>query len=170
VKNYIRIFTLLNRTTVEQLEQEHDAAPQQRLLQKKVAEDITVRVHGETEYAVALAATDVLFGKGTIDRLQSLSEDKFLSVFVGAGVPVAEVPRDAITRGVNVVDLFTDTSQLVASKGEARKLLQGNGLSLNKEKLANDPKLTIGADKLINGLYLLLQKGRRDYCLVKVVG
>ena len=168
VKNYIRIFTLFNRSTVELLEQEHDAALQNRLLQKKLAEDITIRVHGETEYAVALSATELLFGKGTIDQLKALSEEHFVSVF--AGVATAELPREAVTAGVNVVDLFTDKSQFIASKGEARKLLQGNGLALNKEKIANDPKLMIGADKLINGRYLLLQKGKRDYCLVKVVG
>jgi tyrosyl-tRNA synthetase len=170
VKNYLRIFTLLDRATVEGMEKEHDTAPQNRLLQKTLAKDITTRVHGQDELDFALAATELLFGKGTIDQLKALSEERFVSVFVGAGVPVAELPREAITAGVNVVDLFTDKSQLVASKGEARKLLQGNGLSLNKEKVANDPKLSISADKLINGRYLLLQKGKKDYCLVKVVG
>jgi tyrosyl-tRNA synthetase len=170
VKRYVRIFTLLDRETVEGMEKEHDAAPQNRLLQKTLAKDITTRVHGEEELTFALSATELLFGKGTIDQLMSLSEDRFLSVFVGAGVPVADLPRDAITAGVNVVDLFSEKSQLVSSKGEVRKLMQGNGLSLNKEKVPNDSKLTIGADKLINGRYLLLQKGKKDYCLVKVVG
>jgi tyrosyl-tRNA synthetase len=125
-------------------------------------------VHREDELTVALAATEVLFGKGTIDQLKALSEDKFVSVFVGAGVPVAEVPRDALAAGLNVVDLFTETSGLVSSKGEARKLMQGNALSVNKDKVT-DPKLAIGTDKLINDRYLLLQKGKKDYCLVKVV-
>ncbi len=169
VKRYVRIFTLLDRESVEGMEKEHDAAPQNRLLQKTLARDITIRVHGQEELDVALAATEVLFGKGTIDQLMKLTEDRFLSVFVGAGVPVAELPRDAITAGVNVVDLFSEKSQLIPSKSEARKLLQGNGLSINKEKVT-DPKLTIGADQLINGRYLLLQKGKKDYCLVKVVG
>ena len=169
VKNYVRIFSLLDQKTVEGMETEHDAAPQNRLLQKTLAKDITIRVHGQDELDVALAATEVLFGKGTIDQLMKLTEDRFLSVFVGAGVPVAELPRDALTAGVNVVDLFSEKSQLVASKGEARKLLQGNGLSINKEKVS-DAKLMVGADKLINGRYLLLQKGKKDYCLVKVVG
>ncbi len=168
VKNYIRIFTLLDRPTVEGLETEHDVAPQQRLLQKTLARDITARVHGAEEVDVALAATEVLFGKGTIDQLKSLSDERFLQVFVGAGVPVAEVSRDALGAGINVVDLFTEKSQLLPSKGEARKLLQANALSVNKEKVT-DPKLTIGADQLINGRYLLLQKGKKDYCLVKAV-
>lgn len=166
VKNYIRIFTLMDRATVESLEQQHDGAPQNRLLQKMLAEDITTRVHGAGELAVALAATDVLFGKGTIDQLKALSEERFLSVFVGAGVPVAEVPRDSLTAGLNVVDLF---SHLVPSKSEVHRQLKANSLSLNKEKVT-DSKLSVGADKLINGRYLLLQKGKKDYCLVKVTG
>jgi tyrosyl-tRNA synthetase len=167
VKSYIRIFSLLDRATIEGLEKDHDAAPQNRLLQKTLAKEITTRVHGKDELDFALAATEVLFGKGTIDQLTSLSDERFLSVF--AGVPQAEITREAINAGINVVDLF-EKSQLVSSKGEARKLLQGNGASINKEKVPNDPKLTIGADKLINGRFLVLQKGKRDYCLVKVVG
>ncbi len=170
VKNYIRIFTLLDRPTVEGLEAEHDTAPQNRVLQKTLAKDITRRVHGADQVDVALAATEVLFGKGALEQLQALSDEQFLQVFVGAGVPVAEVPRDAFGgEGVNVVDLFTDKSQLVASKGEARKLMQGNGLSVNKQKVT-DPKLGLKSDQLINGRYLLLQKGKKDYCLVKAVG
>lgn len=168
VKNFIRIFTLLDRATVEGLEAEHDQAPQQRLLQKTLAKDITRRVHGAEEVDVALAATEVLFGKGTIDQLRTLSDERFLQVFVGAGVPVAEVPRDALGAGVNVVDLFTERSNLLPSKGEARKLLQANALSVNKEKVT-DAKATVSAAQLINGRYLLLQKGKKDYCLVKAV-
>lgn len=166
VKNYLRIFSLMDRATVEGMEQEHDTAPQNRLLQKTLAKDITIRVHGQEELDFALAATEVLFGKGTIDQLKSLSEERFLSVFVGAGVPVAEVPRDSLTAGLNVVDLF---SHLVPSKSEVHRQLKANSLSLNKEKVT-DSKQSVGADKLINGRYLLLQKGKKDYCLVKVTG
>jgi tyrosyl-tRNA synthetase len=168
VKSYIRIFTLLDRATVEGMEAEHDAAPHHRLLQKTLAKDITTRVHGKEQLDVALAATDVLFGKGTIDQLKALSEEQFVQVFVGAGVRVAEVPRDALTAGVGVIELFSEKSQLASSKGEARKLCESNALSVNKEKVA-DVKATIGADQLINGRYLLLQKGKKDYCLVKAV-
>lgn len=168
VKNYVRIFTLLGKDTVEQLEKEHDAAPHLRVLQKTLAKDITTRVHGKDELEVALAATEVLFGKGTIDQLKALTEERFLSVFVGAGVPVAEVPRDALGAGINVVELFSDKTQLVPSKSEVRKLMQANGLSINKEKV-NDAKANIGAEALINGRYLLLQKGKKDYCLVKAI-
>ncbi len=169
VKTYLRIFTLLDQKTVEGLEGEHDAAPQQRLLQKRLAQDITTRVHGKDEVDTALAATEVLFGKGTVDQLKALTDERFLSVFVGAGVPVAEVPRDAFLTGINVVDLFTEKSQLISSKSEARKLMQANGLSLNKEKVS-DPKLMVDVNALINGRYVLLQKGKKDYCLVKVMG
>lgn len=168
VKTFIRIFSMSDRATIEGLETEHDQAPQNRVLQKTLAKEITTRVHGQEELDVALAATEVLFGKGTIDQLRALSEDRFVSVFVGAGVPVAEVPRDALAAGLNVIDLFSEKSGLVSSKGEARKLMQGNALSVNKEKVA-DPKATIGTDTLINDRYLLLQKGKKDYCLVKVV-
>ncbi|MFT3712957.1 MAG: tyrosine--tRNA ligase [Archangium sp.] len=162
---YLRIFTLLKREEVEGLITEHTAAPHERKLQKALAKDITTRVHGKEQLDVALAATEVLFGKGTIDQLKALTEAQFEQVFVGAGVRVAEVTLGA---GVAAVDLFTEKSALVASKGEARKLFESNALSVNKQKVA-DPKQLIGSDALINGRYLLLQKGKKDYCLVKAV-
>ncbi len=165
---YLRIFTLFDRAQVEGLETEHTAAPHQRALQHALARDITRRVHGQEELDVALAATEVLFGKGTIDQLRSLSEARFEQVFVGAGVPVADVPREALAAGVNVIDLFTERSQLVASKGEARKLLTANALSVNKAKVS-DVKALVDAGALINGRFLLLQKGKKDYCLVRAV-
>jgi tyrosyl-tRNA synthetase len=167
-KNYIRIFTLLDRATVEGLETEHAAAPHLRGLQKTLAHEITSRVHGKAGLDLALAATEVLFGKGTIDQLTALSDEQFLQVFVGAGVPVAEVPRDALAAGVPVIDLFTEHAKLIEGKGEARKLLTANALSINKEKVT-DVKAMIGVEKLIAGRYLLLQKGKKDYCLVKTV-
>lgn len=167
-KTYVRIFTLFDRATVEGLEAEHDAAPHLRGLQKALAKDITTRVHGKDELDLALAATEVLFGKGTLDQLAALTEARFESVFQGAGVPVADVPRAALDAGLAVVDLITERAQFLASKGEARKLMQGNGLSVNKEKVS-DPKATVSAAQLINGRYLLLQKGKKDYCLVRFV-
>lgn len=168
-KTYVRIFTLLDRPTVEGLEAAHDQAPEQRALQRTLAKDITTRVHGKDELEVALAATDVLFGKGTIDQLKALTDERFESVFKGAGVPVADVPRAALSTGVSVVDLFTERSNFLPSKGEVHRLLKGNAVSVNKEKVS-DPKATFAAEKLINGRYLLLQKGKKDYCLVRFVG
>lgn len=167
-KTYIRIFTLLDQQTIEELETAHDAAPHLRVLQKRLAEDVTRRVHGDEELASARSATEVLFGKGTLDLLRALSEAQFLSVFVGAGVPVAEVPRSALQQGLSVVDLLTERSHFVASKGEARKLMQSNGLAVNKAKVT-DPKAMVASDMLINHRYVLLQKGKKEYCLVKVI-
>ena len=149
-------------------EAEHNAAPQNRVLQKTLAKDVTTRVHGPDELTVVQAATDVLFGKGTLSQLQSLSDEQFLSVFKGAGVPVAELPRAGLN-GMSVIDLVSDHAKLLASKGEAKKLMQGNGLSINKEKVT-DLKAVVDEKQLINGRYLLLQKGKKDYCLVKVIG
>ena len=169
VKNYIRIFTLLDRATIEGLEVEHAAAPHERKLQKTLARDITTRVHGKEHLEVALAATEVLFGKGTIDQLRSLTDAQFEQVFVGAGVQVAEVPRDALSAGIQLAELCTDRSKFLASRGEVKKMLEGNALSLNKAKLSGDLKQLINAEQLINGRFLLLQKGKKDYCLIKAV-
>ncbi len=167
-KNYVRIFTLLDRPTVEGLEAEHVTAPHMRALQKTLARDITERVHGREGLDAALAATDVIFGKGTIDQLKSLNDEQFLSVFIGAGVPVAEVPRDALAAGISLIDLLSEKSKLVESKGAARKQIEQNAVSVNKEKVA-DVKATVGLGQLINDRYVLLQKGKKDFCLVKVV-
>jgi tyrosyl-tRNA synthetase len=165
---YARIFTLLDRPTVEGLEADHARAPHERLLQRTLARDITTRVHGADELKLVLAATEVLFGKGALEELKGLSDDAFLRVFQGAGVPVAEVPREALASGLSVVDLVCERAQLVASRGEAHKLIKGNGLALNKVKVT-DVKATVGLEALLNGRYLLLQKGKKDYCLVKAV-
>ncbi len=168
IGTYLRIFTRLDRATIEGLEAEHAPAPQQRLLQKTLAKDITRRVHGAEQTEVAMAATDVLFGKGTMEQLRSLTEAQFLQVFVGAGVPVAEVSRDELAAGLSVIDLFTARAKLTSSRGEAHELLKANGLSVNKVKVT-DAKAKVGVDQLLNGRYLLLQKGKKDYCLVKTV-
>lgn len=165
---YIRIFTLKSREEIESLEAQHKEAPHLRALQKALAEDITKRVHGEAELNMAIAATEVLFGKGTIDQLTSLTDDQFLSVFVGAGVAVAEVPKADITAGIPVIDLIAKRAQMVTSNGEAMKLIKGNGLSMNKVKVA-DQQLVVNESCLLNGKYILLQKGKKDYCLVKAV-
>lgn len=167
-ENYIRIFTLKGKEEIEALEAEHKAEPHLRKLQKALAEDITMRVHGETGLKTAKAATDVLFGKGTIDVLAAFDDADFLSIFVGAGVPVAEIAQAEIAAGIPVLDLLTEKTNFLASKGEARKLIQGNGLSINKMKVS-DANLSIDSGQLINSRYMLLQKGKKDYCLVKVV-
>jgi tyrosyl-tRNA synthetase len=167
-ETYIRIFTLKTREEIETLEQQHREAPHLRALQKALAEDITTRVHGEAELRMAIAATEVLFGKGTIDQLASLSDDQFLSVFVGAGVPVSEVPGPTFSSGVSIVELVAKHAGLTASNGEAIKLIKGNGLALNKVKVS-DQHMMVTESNLLNGKYILLQKGKKDYCLVKAV-
>ena len=166
--NFIRIFTLKTREEIEAIESEHLAAPHLRGLQRALAEDITTRVHSADDLKMAQAATEVLFGKGTIEQLARFNDEQFVGIFVGAGVAVAEVAESELAQGVGVLDLIAEKSGLVASKGEGRKLIQGNGLSINKNKIT-DANLSITKDQLINGKYLLLQKGKKDYCLVKMV-
>ncbi len=165
---YIRIFTLKSREEIETLEAKHKEAPHLRELQRALAEDITTRVHGEMELKMAIAATEVLFGKGTIDQLASLSDDQFLSVFVGAGVPVTEVSKAEISAGLSIIELVAKKAELATSNGEAMKLIKGNGLALNKVKVT-DQALIVNESHLLNGKYILLQKGKKDYCLVKIV-
>lgn len=162
---YIRIFTLKTREEIEALESQHKEAPHLRVLQKALADDITTRVHGEAELKLAIAASEVLFGKGTIDQLAAFSDEQFVSVFQGAGVPVFETSADSIAQGISIVEL-TKNAGLTTSNGEAIKLIKGNGLALNKVKVS-DQQMIVNQASLINGKYLLLQKGKKDYCLVK---
>lgn len=162
---YIRIFTLKTREEIEALESQHKEAPHLRVLQKALADDITTRVHGEAELKLAIAASEVLFGKGTIDQLAAFSDEQFVSVFQGAGVPVFETSADSIAQGISIVEL-TKNAGLTTSNGEAIKLIKGNGLALNKVKVT-DQQMIVNQANLINGKYILLQKGKKDYCLVK---
>lgn len=162
---YIRIFTLKTREEIEALESQHKEAPHLRVLQKALADDITTRVHGEAELKLAIAASEVLFGKGTIDQLAAFSDEQFVSVFQGAGVPVFETSADSIAQGISIVEL-TKNAGLTTSNGEAIKLIKGNGLALNKVKVS-DQQMIVSQASLINGKYILLQKGKKDYCLVK---
>jgi tyrosyl-tRNA synthetase len=161
-KTYIRIFTLLDKDTIEALEKEHDEAPHQRLLQRTLAEDITVRVHSPEDLEMAIKASSILFGKSTADDLQSLDEDTFLSVF--EGVPQFEV--SAADLEVGVVDFLAEKSQVFASKGEARRMLKSNAVSINKEKVSEEKQIS-QAD-LLSNKYVLVQKGKKNYFLIVV--
>jgi tyrosyl-tRNA synthetase len=161
--NYIRIFTLLSKEEIEALITEHNEAPHLRILQKAVAEDITKRVHGEQALAVAIAASNILFGKSTADDLKSLSEKDFFAVF--DGVPQATISRDEITSGLGIIDALSAKSGFLVSNGEARRELKGNAIAVNKEKVSEDFVLT--ADHLINDKYVLLGKGKKNnYILI----
>lgn len=163
-KRYIRIFTHFDREEIEALEVEQEAAPHLRVLQKALAKDLTVRVHSVKDYEAAVNASEILFGKGTAESLAALSEKMFLSVF--EGVPQFEVPAPVLQDGCGVVDFLAEHTRIFASKGEARRMLKDNGVSLNKNKVGDDFKVT--ADCLLNGRYVLVQKGKKNYFIVKV--
>lgn len=161
---YIKIFTLLGREEVEALIAKHSLDPGRRQLQRRLGEEVTVMVHGREEYEKALAATEILFGKATKESLLKLDEKTLLAVF--SGVPHFEVAR-AEAVGAKAVDLFAEKTQCFASKGEMRKLVQGGGVSLNKEKLSAFDK-TITEEDLLDGKYLLVQRGKKNYYLITV--
>ena len=161
---YIKIFTLLGREEVEALIAEHSLDPGRRQLQRRLGEEVTVMVHGREEYEKALAATEILFGKATKESLLKLDEKTLLAVF--SGVPHFEVAR-AEAVGAKAVDLFAEKTQCFASKGEMRKLVQGGGVSLNKEKFSAFDK-TITEEDLLDGKYLLVQRGKKNYYLITV--
>ena len=161
-KKFIRIFTLKTKEEIEALEKEHDAKPEARLLQKALAKDITVRVHSEEYYNASLEASQILFGKGTKENLSSLDEQTFLSVF--DGVPQFCVAKSDIEAGIPIVELLAEKTNILSSKGEVRRELKGNSLSINKEKI-NDGFVTNGKS-LLNGKYILVQKGKKNYFII----
>lgn len=162
-KRYIKIFTSLSKEEIEGLIAEHDQAPEARVLQKRLAKEVTIMVHSEADYNAAVEASGILFGKATSDALKRLDEDTLLSVF--EGVPQFEVSKTDIEAGIKAVDLFTEKAAIFPSKGEMRKLVQGGGVSLNKEKLtAFDQEIT--AADLLDEKYLLVQRGKKNYYLV----
>ncbi|MBQ5609018.1 MAG: tyrosine--tRNA ligase, partial [Rikenellaceae bacterium] len=162
-KSYIRIFTLLDRQTVESLIAEHEEAPHLRVLQKRLAKEVTTMIHSAEEYEKAVAASNILFGQATTEALHSLDEQTLLQVF--DGVPQFAVSKEAL--GCPFVELVAERCNIFASKGETRKLVQGGGISLNKEKVA-DPMRPIVEEDLIAGKYLLVQKGKKNYYLITV--
>lgn len=164
-KSYIRIFTLLDKEEIEKLEAEHNAAPHLRILQKALAKDVTIRVHSEDAYQMAVEASEILFGKGTEESLKKLSENDFLSVF--SGVPQFHISKSELEKGVNIIDLIATHCAIFPSKGEARKMLQGGGVLLNKNKV-EDTEFVVTTSNLINNKYLLAQKGKKNYFLIFV--
>jgi tyrosyl-tRNA synthetase len=163
-KSWIRIFTLLKKEAIEELERQHAEGPHLRILQKALAQEITIRVHSEDDYNTAVEASQILFGQGTTESLRKLPEELFLSIF--EGVPQYEVPRDKFKNGINLVELLGAETQVFPSKGETRKMIQGGGLSLNKEKVT-DTELIVDTSHLLNDRFLLVQKGRKNYYIIK---
>jgi tyrosyl-tRNA synthetase len=164
---YIRIFTLKTKQEIEALEKEHLAAPHLRVLQKALAEDITVRVHSQEDLEAAINASEILFksGEEALEGLKKLPTNVFEDVF--EGVPQAEIEKTEIENGITIVDALATRSNFLASNGEARRALKENSISVNKDKVGEDKVLN--ASDLINGKYILLQRGKKNYFLVKAV-
>lgn len=163
-EKHVRIFTVLPKEEIDQLIAEHREAPHKRQLQQKLAEEVTVMVHSREEYNRAVEASKILFGKSTTSELQLLDEKTFLSVF--EGVSVYEVPRGKLDSGMNVMDLLASETEVFASKGEVRRLIKNGGLSINKEKVQS-METEVDSGQLLNNKYLLVQKGKKNYYIIK---
>lgn len=162
---YIKIFTMLPKAEVDALIAQQAEAPHLRTLQKKLAEEVTVMVHSRADYESAVEASDILFGKSTSETLKKLDEDTFLAIF--EGVPTFEVQATDLTSPVNVVDLLAEKTKVFPSKGEMRRLIQGGGISINKEKLES-AETTISLADFLDKKYLLVQKGKKSYSIVRI--
>ena len=165
-KRYIKIFTSLSREEIEALIKEYDEAPHLRVLQKRLAKEVTCMVHSEEDYNKAVEATNILFGNTTHDTLCALSDERFMEIF-GENGESYEIPMADLKAGIGPLDLLAERTNIFPSKGEARKMIQQNGFSLNKEKLT-DPATPLTDANLLNGKYLLFQKGKKNYYLVVV--
>lgn len=162
---YIKKFTLLSKDEIETLQKQHDEAPHLRILQKALAEDVTVRVHSREDLQSAVEASEILFGKGTTETLMKLSEETLLSVF--EGVPQCEIAKSEIAKSLSIVDFLAGLTQIFSSKSEARRMLKEGGVQVNKTKV--DEFFVMDQHILSNGKYILIQKGKKNYFLVKAV-
>ena len=164
-ERYIKIFTMLDRQTIESAIAAHKECPEKRELQKLLAKEVTIMVHGEKEYETAVKASQMLFGKATTEDLRALDEKTFLAVF--DGVPTHTIDRSKLPLGI--LDALAVETDIFPSKGEARKMIQQNGFSLNKEKM-NDIARNLTEEDIIDGKYILVQKGKKDYHIIIVNG
>jgi len=163
--DFIRKFTLFSKEEIDLLTAQHKEAPHLRILQKSLAKDITIRVHSAEDYNSAVEASDILFGKGTTETLKKLTEETLLAVF--EGVPQCETAKIDISEGMNIVDFLTDKTQVFPSKGEARRMLKEGGVAINKEKVTDT--FMVDPSHLLNEKYILVQKGKKNYYLVRLV-
>ncbi|MDE6547847.1 MAG: tyrosine--tRNA ligase [Muribaculaceae bacterium] len=164
-EKYLKIFTFLSKEEIEALVEEHAKDPGMRPLQKKLAEEVTVMVHGREAYDAAVSASKILFSNSAVDELHKLDEQTLLDIF--EGVPIFEISRADIEAGVPALEFLAEKTSVFPSKGEARKMIQGNGVSINKEKLT-DPAAVIGTSHLLGGKYILAQRGKKNYYLITV--
>ncbi len=162
-EKYIKIFTLLSQKEIEDLIKEHKEMPHLRKLQQCLAKEVSIMIHSQKDYETAVEASEILFGKATANSLKKLDEDTFLSVF--EGVPQFSVSKSVFESGISIVDLLTEKAKVFASKGELRRLLKGNAISINKEK-TQDFELRITSKYLIANQYFLVQKGKKNYFLI----
>ncbi len=164
-KRYIKIFTMLSKEEIDSLIAEHEQAPHLRVLQKRLAQEVTIMVHSKEDYEAAVEASNILFGNATGESLKKLDKETFLSVF--EGVPLYQVSKSDIEAGVPILDLLAEKTNIFPSKGEARKMIQGGGVSVNKTKVESiDVRIT--TEYLLNGAYILVQRGKKNYFLVEV--
>jgi tyrosyl-tRNA synthetase len=163
-EKYLKIFTMLSKDEIASLANQHKVAPHLRLLQKVLAKEITVMVHSEEEHDMAIRASDILFGDNVAETFESIREDVFLSIF--EGVPQFEITAKEIES--DILSLLTEDVNIFPSKGELRRLIQGGGVSLNRKKIV-DPSIIVTSADFINGKYLIVQKGKKNYFLVKLI-
>jgi tyrosyl-tRNA synthetase len=160
----IKIFTMLSEQEIAELIEKHNQAPHERLLQRVLAREMMIMIHGEKELQTAIEASEVLFGKGTIDIIKTWDEKTLLGVF--EGVPIYNCPSSVFDLGCSIIDLLAEHTSILSSKGEARRMLQSNAISVNKVK-ANDA-FTLNSSQLISGKYLIIQTGKKNYHLIVV--
>lgn len=165
-EKYIKIFTRLPKEEIDSLIAQHAEAPHTRVLQKRIGKELTVMVHSQEDYETAVEAAQILFGKGTAESLRKLSETDFMSIF--EGVPQFDIPRAGLEKGINIIDLLAVDTTVFNSKGEARRMIKNGGLSVNKEKIAKEDQ-TVSADNLLNDKHILIQKGKKNYFLLKAI-
>jgi tyrosyl-tRNA synthetase len=162
-EKYIKIFTLLTKEEINTLATEHQEAPHTRLLQKRLGKEVTCMVHSQADYEAAVDASQILFGKGTKESLVKLSEDDFMAIF--EGVPQFKIAKNDLDKGIDMIELLATHSQVFPSKGEARRMIKGGGVSVNKERVPN-AEYIVSSDMLLNGKYLLIQRGKKNYFLL----
>lgn len=162
-ERYIKIFTFISKEEIDSLIEQHRLEPHMRLLQTKLAKEVTCMVHSESDYNTAVEASQILFGKGTKEMLEKMDENLFLSVF--EGVPQFIISKSELEQGILITDLLAVKTQVFPSKGEARKMIQAGGLSINKEKVGED--INLNSSGLLNGKFLLIQKGKKNYFILK---
>ncbi|MGD2085509.1 MAG: tyrosine--tRNA ligase [Candidatus Aminicenantes bacterium] len=165
-EKYIKIFTRLPTEEIDHLVAQHRKAPHTRVLQKRLGQEVTTMVHSPEDYGTAVEAAQILFGKGTAESLKKLSEDDLMAIF--AGVPQFDVSRAELDKGINILDLLAVRTAVFPSKGEARRMIKAGGVSINKERITNTEE-TVSSRVLLNNKYILVQRGKKNYFLLKVI-